>query len=141
MTLVDGFALPPSYKQCGWYLESLLKIKNPTATRPTCSVRGRGGRIIFSYGLFSVKDCELRSRTIEAIAIQQRVKRHKNTFDLPSTHSQVETTYYRSNQRSQRDDSRIQEERNKANGFTYKLQYDVSIFLTADSQILRNVHS
>ena len=32
------------------------------------------------------------------------------------------------NQRSQRDDSRIQKERNKANDFTFKLQYDVSIF-------------
>ena len=32
------------------------------------------------------------------------------------------------NQRSQRDDSRIQKERNKANDFTCKLQYDVSIF-------------
>ena len=46
------------------------------------------------------------------------------------------------NQRSQRDDSRIQKERNKANDFTCKLQYDVSIFFfNADSQILRNVHS
>ena len=32
------------------------------------------------------------------------------------------------NQRSQRDDSRIQKERNKANDFTFKLQYDASIF-------------
>ena len=32
------------------------------------------------------------------------------------------------NQRSQRDDSRIQKERNKANDFTCKLQYDVSTF-------------
>ena len=32
------------------------------------------------------------------------------------------------NQRSQRDDSRIQKERNKANDFMFKLQYDVSIF-------------
>ena len=31
-------------------------------------------------------------------------------------------------QRSQRDDSRIQRERNKANDFTFKLQYDASIF-------------
>ena len=32
------------------------------------------------------------------------------------------------NQRSHRDDSRIQKERNKANDFTFKLKYDVSIF-------------
>ena len=37
-------------------------------------------------------------------------------------------SYMDTNQRSQRDDSRIQEERNKANDFTCKLQYDVSIF-------------
>ena len=32
------------------------------------------------------------------------------------------------NQRSQRDDSRIQKEENKANDYMCKLQYDVSIF-------------
>ena len=37
-------------------------------------------------------------------------------------------SYIKYNQRSQRDDSRIQKERNKANDFTCKLQYDVSIF-------------
>ena len=37
-------------------------------------------------------------------------------------------TFDTGNQRSQRDDSRIQKERNKANDFTFKLQYDASIF-------------
>ena len=41
---------------------------------------------------------------------------------------QIQTVDIRVNQRSQRDDSRIQKERNKANDFTFKLQYDASIF-------------
>ena len=44
------------------------------------------------------------------------------------SHSDVNTRVFFVNQRSQRDDSRIQKERNKANDFTCKLQYDVSIF-------------
>ena len=55
---------------------------------------------------------------------------NENTCICPFVKCRVSagTRKRRSNQRSQRDDSRIQEERNKANDFTCKLQYDVSIF-------------
>ena len=74
----------------------------------------------------------IRAIRIRAIRIRIRfLSQHRISPPPPARPSSTRIrprSLANNNQRSQRDDSRIQKERNKANDFTCKLQYDVSIF-------------